>query len=216
MNRIKNETSKICWEGSVEAIQPRTRVWRYVTDNRNHYYLGYNIFLKSVVDNTINKFSIAVSSKQQEKLQLRIGDHISGTAWSKKYKKREFADYYRAGSLKFLERDTKNPERHGPPWAVIPPSLKMYKQRGARILSKSRWKSKCFTCIWANMANVEIQWDFDKDIKKYRFESFCYGPKSCNYYKMGKPPLVPYKNRGSFPDNGILDDIFTNHRADDE
>ena len=44
------------------------------------------------------------------------------------------------------------------------------------------------------MANVEIQWDFDNDIKKYRFESFCYGPKSCKYYKFGRPPLVPYKN----------------------
>ena len=66
------------------------------------------------------------------------------------------------------------------------------------------------------MANVEIQWDFDNDIKKYRFESFCYGPKSCKYYKFGRPPLVPYKKRGSFPDDGCLDDIFTGHRADDE
>ena len=47
------------------------------------------------------------------------------------------------------------------------------------------------------MANVEIQWDFDKNIKKYRFETFCYGPKACKFYKMGRPRSVPYKNRGS-------------------
>ncbi|MDF2945109.1 MAG: hypothetical protein K0S01_3967 [Herbinix sp.] len=28
------------------------------------------------------------------------------------------------------------------------------------------------------MANAEIQWDFDRNLKRYRFEPFCYGPKS--------------------------------------
>lgn len=66
------------------------------------------------------------------------------------------------------------------------------------------------------MANVEIQWDFDRNIKKYRFESFCYGPKSCRYYKAGRAPLVPYRNRGSFPDDGAFDKMMTEHRDDDE
>jgi hypothetical protein len=85
---FKNESSKIFWEGSLEAIHPRTRVWRYITDNRTHYYLGYNLFLKSVANDTINKFSSAISGQHQEKLQLRIGDQIKGTAWTKKYEKR--------------------------------------------------------------------------------------------------------------------------------
>ena len=66
------------------------------------------------------------------------------------------------------------------------------------------------------MANVEIQWDFDKNIKKYRFESFCYGPKSCRFYKMGKPHAVPYKGRGSVFDEGWLDEIITEGRDYDE
>jgi hypothetical protein len=42
---------------------------------------------------------------------------------------------------------------------------KQYEARGARILSKTLWKIKCFKFSWANMANVEIQYDFDKNIK---------------------------------------------------
>jgi hypothetical protein len=67
----------------------------------------------------------------------------------------------------------------------------------------------------ANIANVEIQWDFDKDIKKYRFETFCYGPKSCKCYKMGRPRSVPYKNRSSVLDDGCLDDLCTEGREAD-
>lgn len=28
-----NESIKIKWQGRIKSIQPRTRVWRYVTDN---------------------------------------------------------------------------------------------------------------------------------------------------------------------------------------
>ena len=66
------------------------------------------------------------------------------------------------------------------------------------------------------MSNIEIIWDFDRKISKYRFESFCYGPKSCKLYKMGKARSVPYKNRGSSLDEGWLDDLVTENRDDDE
>ena len=93
---------------------------------------------------------------------------------------------------------------------------KEYEERGARLLSKSLWKTKCFKCIWANMANVEIQFDFDKNIKKYRFETFCYGPYSCGFYKMGRPRCVPYKNRGSAIDDGSLDGLCTEGRGEED
>jgi hypothetical protein len=128
---------------------------------------------------------------------FRIGDVIKGTAWTKQYEEREFADYYRVGSLKLLNRADGDLEITAPPWIMMPPPMQVYEERGARLLSKSLWKTKCFKCIWVNMANVEIQWDFDKDIKKYRFETFCYGPKSCKLYKRGRARSVPYKNRNS-------------------
>ena len=211
-----NATSKVNWKGKIISIQPRTRVWRYLTDNRTHYHLGYNLFIEGHSCHTKKQFTVAISEKQQSKGLFRIDDVLEGTAWTKKYAEREYADYYRAGSLKLLDRVNEHFEVIPPPWIMIPPSLQVYRERGARMLSKSRWKTKCFTCVWANMANVEIQWDFDKDIKKYRFETFCYGPKSCKYYKMGRARAVPYKNRNSALDDGILDELCTEDRGEDD
>ena len=209
-------SSKINWEGRIISIQPRTRVWRYVTDNRTHYHLGYNLFVEGDSCYSEKHFTVAISEKQQSKGLFRIGDILKGTAWTKKYEEREYADFYRAGSLRLLDRANEKIEVIPPPWIMIPPSLQTYEERGARMLSKNLWKTKCFKCIWANMANVEIQWDFDRDIKKYRFETFCYGPKSCKFYKMGRPRSVPYKNRDSALDDGYLDELCTEGRDDEE
>ncbi len=207
----ENEPVKIKWSGEIKSIQPRTRVWRYITHNRTHYHLGYNIFLTSESDDGITEFSVAISEKQYQKAEFIIGDKVQGTAWTKMYPKREFAVYYRAGSLRIIEKNT-NPIDLICPWIGQPPKMEVYERRGARMLSKSSWKGKCFTCYWATMSNVEVQWDFDKDIKRYRFESFCYGPKSCQNYKMGRARSVPYKNRDSALDDGWLDDICTEGR----
>lgn len=211
-----NISSKMNWQGKIVSIQPRTRVWRYLTDNRTHYHLGYNFFLEGHSSEGKKQFTVAISEKQKIKGLYQIGDVLEGTAWTKMYKEREFADYYRAGSLKLLDRLKDNVKVMPPPWVTMPPSLQIYEERGARMLSRSLWKTKCFQCIWANMANAEIQWDFDKDIKKYRFETFCYGPKSCKYYKMGRPRSVPYKNRDSALDDGYLDVLCTDERDDDD
>lgn len=83
-------------------------------DNRTHYHLGYNLFI--VGDNSEGKkqFSVAISEKQQGKGLFRIGDVLEGTAWTKQYEEREFADYYRAGSLKCLSRAATNLESQPP------------------------------------------------------------------------------------------------------
>lgn len=207
---------KIEWQGTIASIQPRTRVWRYLTDNRTHYHLGYNLFLDGVADGYECRFGVAISEKQQIAGGFRIGDVVSGTAWSKQYPEREYADFYRAGLLKRLSASENSHKVAPPPWMTTPPDMKTYEDRGARMLSLSCWKGKCFQCVWAAMSNVEIIWDFDRHINKYRFESFCYGPKSCKLYKMGKARSVPYKNRGSSLDSGWLDDLCTEGRGPDE
>jgi hypothetical protein len=207
-NFISDNTSlKISWQGKIVSIQPRTKVWRYLTDNRTHYLLGYNFFIDGQYNDTKRQFVVAISEKQQLKGLFRIGDIIEGTAWTIKYEKKEYADYYKAGSLRLLDRQGENSDVISPPWIMMPPSMQTYEERGSRMLDKKLWKTKCFKCVWANMANVEIQWDFDKDIKKYRFETFCYGPRSCKFYKMGRARSVPYKNRESAIDNGYLDGL---------
>jgi hypothetical protein len=216
MYNYENTSSKINWQGRIISIQPRTRVWRYLTDNRTHYLLGYNFFIEGQSSEAKRQFTVAISEKQQVKGFFRLGDTLEGTAWTKKYEEREFADYYRAGSLKLLARADEVFDAVPPPWIMMPPSIQTYEERGARLLSKRQWETKCLPCVWANMANVEIQWDFDRDIKKYRFETYCYGPKSCKSYKMGRARTVPYKNRGSALDDGYLDELCTEGRDWDE
>ena len=215
MHPSYEESFKVEWQGTVQSIQPRTRVWRYVTDNRTHYHLGFNEFLKGQGDHKDKEFCVAISEAQQEKFEFEIGDQIKGTGWTPKYPEREIAHYYRAGALRILEK-TNNPQQTSSPWAGLPPELSVYEERGARMLSKSLWEGKCFTCYWAAMANVEIQWDFDRNIKKYRFETFCYGPKSCKHYKMGRARSVPYRNRPAALDDGCLDELCTEGRDFEE
>jgi len=211
---LNDNREKVKWSGVILSVQPRTTVWRYVLDNRTHYHIGYNLFLEGEVDNLERRFAVAISEKQQQANEFRIGDEVKGTAWTKMYEVSDYADFYRAGGLKIIKRaeeSTPSP----PPYLMPVPDLDTYNWRGARMLSLSCWKGKCFKCAWANMAAVEIEYNWGVS-KKYRFESFCYGPKSCKFYKMGRPRTVPYYNRGTFYDEGWLDEILSENRDDDE
>jgi len=210
------EQNKIKVSGTVISVQARSNVWRYRLDNRNHGATGYNIFIMGNADGKEpdSEFVVAISENNQSKVHFHIGDEISGTAWTKKYDKLEYADYYRAGALKVISA-ADVPECSEAPWNDEVPELSVYDNRGCRMLDSKTWKSKCFTCKWANMANVAIEYDFGVS-QKFRFETFCYGPKNCKLYKQGKPRAVPYKGDGSSYDDGCLDEILTDHRKDDE
>lgn len=243
---------KASWQGTVVSIQPRSTVWRYRLDNRTHRECGFNLFVKGGIDWGGESpacaardakgydFCVAISEKQQAKLAFRIGDVVKGTGWTPLYPKCEFADLYRAGGLKVVERaageaavpavvsdvepcydGTPVPrvfssDYPGPPWTILPPSLEVYSWRGARMLSKACWKGKCLACVWANMANVTVECNFDRGTVKNRFETFCYGPLSCKNYKMGPARAVPYYKDGSSMDVGWLDEIMVQWRSDED
>ena len=137
---MRNIPSKIGWRGTVASIQVRATVWRYLLDNRTHSEIGYNLFLDGEANGTPGRFSVAISEKQQEKGQFRIGDEISGTAWTKMYDVGDYADFYRAGSLKTLSKAEPDDGDPAPPWRILPPPLATYHWRGARQLALSRWK----------------------------------------------------------------------------
>ena len=208
---------KISWSGTILSIQPRTNVWRYRVDNRTHSHTGYNLFLDGIANGLPLQYAVAISEKQQQTIGFRIGDEASGTGWTKKYPQGEYADFYRAGALKRTKPNTAPAdENSAPPWTGDPPDMAKYEWRGCRVLSKASWKGKCFKCKWAAMANVTIEYDWGAK-QKWRFESFCYGPKSCKYYKRGADPMIPYKNDGSNPDShGGFDEICTENRDWDE
>lgn len=119
----------------------------YLTDNRTHYYLGYNLFIEGCSGDDKKQFVVAVSENQLIKGSFQIDDVIEGTAWTKIYEEREFADYYKAGSLKLLERAAEKLEITAPPWIMTLPTMDTYKDRGARLLSKSLWKTKCISAV---------------------------------------------------------------------
>lgn len=210
----KNKQVKISFSGTILSVQPRSNVWRYRLDNRTHRMTGYNIFLSGVAEDAEKDFAVAISEKQQQKFRFHIGDKISGNAWTKMYPQLEFADYYRVGGLKKIS-SSPIPDDNASPWTGEAPELSVYDWRGCRMLAKSSWSSKCFTCKWTCMANVTIEYNWGIT-QKFRFESFCYGPKNCKLYKMGRPRAVPYKDCGSVYDEGWLDDLCTEQRGDDD
>ncbi len=79
MSRYGEQVSyKVKWSGRVRSIQPRTRVWRYITHNRTHYHIGYNVFLTGESENDLEEFTVAISEKQLQKLDLQIDDELKG------------------------------------------------------------------------------------------------------------------------------------------
>ena len=52
--------------------------------------------------------------------------------------------------------------------------------------------------------------------RRYRFETFCYGPKSCSRYKAGPTRKVPGRKGMSWEEESWVDDEATAHRSDDE
>ena len=210
----RNEPQKINWQGVIASVQPRTSVWRYRLDNRTHYHRGYILFLDGEARGMKARYSVAISETQQKKLVFRIGDEAKGTAWTIMYSVSDYADYYRAGNLKTIKR-AEQVATIPPPYLIEPPDMATYEERGARMLNTTSYKGKCFQCVWATMSAVEIEYDWGVS-KKYRFESFCYGPKSCKLYKMGRPRAVPYKGDGATYDEGWLDDICSERRGWDD
>lgn len=211
----ENVPEKIAYQGIILSVQPRSNVWRYRLDNRTHSLTGYNIFLTGTADGEERKFVVAISERQQMKLRCHIGDEISGTGWTKKYPDLEYADYYRAGALKKIKEGPVQDIESREPWTGEVPELAVYDWRGCRMLDKSCWSKKCHACKWAAMANVAIEYNWGVS-QRFRFESYCYGPKSCSLYRMGRPRAVPDKQLGTVYDEGWLDDICTMNRDEDE
>jgi len=215
ISRSGLSSTRARWQGELQSVQCRAWVWRYQLDNRTHHHLGFNLWVRGECDGPVGRFIVAVSDRQHAKMQFRIGDVVKGTAWACIEAKHEIADFYRAGGLKVLSRGDAQSDTPGPPFTHLLPPIETYRERGARMLSAKRWRKQCFSCMWANKSAVEIEYNFGK-VKRYRKETFCYGPKSCPLYDMGPPRPVPYIDSGPLMDEGWMDDLCTEHRGEDE
>jgi hypothetical protein len=52
--------------------------------------------------------------------------------------------------------------------------------------------------------------------KRYRFETFCYGPKSCGLYRSGPARKMPGRWGMSYTEEGWVDEEATAHRGPDD
>ena len=185
-------------------------------DQRSHSYLGYALHIRGTIADEEREFSVGIGQAAQTKHKFQAGDIVSGRAVPVADPKMEPVEFYKASGLKIIERAGEEAPSP-PPWLGVPPELPVYRERGHRRLDAKTYTARCSTCIWGCRMPVEMiidQWNPSQ--KKYRFETFCYGPKSCSLYRPGPTRKVPGRKGMSWEEEDWIDEDATAHRGDDE
>ncbi len=157
------------------------------------------------------------TGRAQAKHKFQAGDIVSGRAALVADPKMEPVEFYKASGLKIIEQANEEVPSPPPPWLGVPSELPVYRERGHRRLDAKTYTARCSTCIWGCRMPVEMiidQWNPSQ--KKYRFETFCYGPKSCSLYRPGPTRKVPGRKGMSWEEEDWIDEEATSHRSDDE
>lgn len=205
---------KTPWSGRVISVQPRIRLTRSF-DERGHSYLGYCLVIEGVVGAGAREFSIGLGKVAQQKHQFRVEDAASGVSVPVADPRKEPVEFYRTSRLRVLQRSEES-SWDAPPWHGVPPDLEIYRKRGHRRLAARTYSTKCTSCIWGCRMAVEMIIDPWNPKKRYRAEAFCYGPKSCQYYKAGPRRIVPGRKGMRWEEPDWVDEQATAHRAMDE
>jgi hypothetical protein len=213
---MQRETAdKVIWAGRVVAVQPRIRLLRSF-DERAHSYLGYVLHIDGTCGGDMGEFLIAVSEAAHKKHRFQTGMELSGCSVPVEDPRKETAAFYKTSRIKVLKNADDMPQG-GPPFLGTPPDLETYRARGHRRLDVRTHDTKCTTCIWGCRMPVEMiidHWNPSK--KQYRFETFCYGPKSCALYRPGHARKVPGRKGMSYTEENWVDEDATSHRGPDD
>ncbi len=212
---LQVKTDKVAWFGRLVAVQPRIRLIRSF-DERWHDYPGYVLRIDGTCGGNTGEFLIAVGRVTHEKYQFRAGMELSGLSVPVNDPRLETAGYYKTSRIK-IEKSGEDTPPKGPPFLQVPPELQTYRERGHRRLNARTYETKCPTCIWGCRMPVELIIDNWKPwIKKYRSETFCYGPKSCPLYRAGATRKVPGRSGMSWEEADWIDEEVTSHRPPDD
>jgi len=211
-----NAQQKVPWHGILKSIQSRIRLTRSY-DERSHTYLGYMLTVDGQLGSNEREFLIAIGKAAQAKHDFQVGDEVSGESVPVANPRMEASEFYKTSKLKRINAiNSYNPK--SPPFLGIPPTLEVYRERGHRRLAAATYKKKCLTCIWGCRMPVEMivdQWNPSN--KRYRFETFCYGPKSCKLYKAGPTRKVPGRKKWMvYEEEDWVDEDSTSHRGLDD
>ena len=207
---------KSTFTGTIISIQPRIRLIRSF-DEASHTYLGYAITLERELDKTNNTtFSIGIGKAAHAKHQFKVNDVISGECVPVPDPDMEPVEYYKVSKLKVISKGTTGSTSS--PWELVPPKLEVYRERGHHRLATRTYETKCSSCMWGCRMPVEIiidNWN-PRGKKKYRFETFCYGPLNCKLYKAGLNRKVEGRNGMVYVEEDWVDVQMTEHRGEDE
>jgi hypothetical protein len=205
---------KVEWSGAVTGVQPRIRLTRSF-DERSHTYLGFLLRIKGSVGGMNSAFRVGVGSTAHAKHQFQVGDSVEGVGHRVADARLEIADIYKAARMRVTHG---GPEPvSAAPWHGVAPPLPVYRERGHRRLATMTYDGKCQSCIWGCAMPVEIiidNWNPDK--RRYRTETFCYGPLSCRVYKAGPTRRVVGRHGMAYEEPDWVDQDATAHRAPDE
>lgn len=209
------KSEKLSWQGRLTSVQPRIRLNRSF-DQRSHSYLGYGLRVRGTIEEEDREFLIGIGKAAQAKHRFHVGDIVSGQSQPVLDNRLEAVELYKTSNLRVIERAKK--EQHDPPpWHGVTPELETYRERGHRRLDSRTYDAKCQSCLWGCRMPVEMIIDhWNPRFRRYRFETFCYGPKSCSFYKAGAIRTVPGRKGMIWEEEDWVDDQDTAHRSMDE
>jgi len=206
---------KVAWAGRIVAVQPRIRLMRSF-DQRHHGYQGYVLRIDGTCGDHTGEFLIAVGKGAHEKHRFCVGLYLSGFSVSVGDPRLETAGFYKTSGIK-IEQEAEGHSSATLPFQGVPPDLETYRSRGHRRLDARTYESKCTTCIWGCRMAVEMIVDhWNPSQKRYRFETFCYGPISCPLYRAGATRKVPGRKGMSYTEEDWVDEDATSHRGPDD
>ena len=209
------DMEKVKWRGRIVSVQPRIRLLRSF-DIRYHNYLGYVLGIDGSYGDETGEFLIAVGKAAHDNYQFQVGMEISGESVPVRDPRLETAGFYKTSGIN-IEKHPAEPPPAGPPFLVVPPDLPTYRERGHRRLDPRTYDAKCSACIWGCRMPVEMTIDqWNPSQKKYRFETFCYGPKSCPLYRAGAIRKVPGRKGMVWEEEDWVDEDATAHRGPDD
>ena len=215
MAQTKTDMDKVAWSGRLVAVQPRIRLWRSF-DERQHSYQGYVLRIEGKCQDEAGEFLIAVGKGAHEKHRFCAGMEVSGLSVPVHDPRLEVAGFYKTSRVR-IEKNAAGVPPKGPPFLGLPPDLTEYRARGHRRLDARTYTAKCTICIWGCRMPVEMIIDnWNPSVKRYRFETFCYGPKSCPLYRAGPTRKVPGRRDLTWEEEDWVDEEATEQRAPDD
>ena len=184
-------------------------------DQRQHSYLGYTLLVDGYIGGNPSQFLVGIGKGAQEKYHFQAGDKVTGFCEPVVDPRKESVDYYKVSKLTVLTR--RDEPSIPPPWKDQVVDLDKYRERGHRRLSDTTYDKYCHLCKWGCRMAVEIivdHWNPGK--KRFRMETFCYGPKSCKFYKAGATRKVPGRKGMTWEEEDWIDEHDTAHRDTDD